>query len=546
MPRSSDTTDATLEATPPDHVFKPTHVVLVLVPICFALFASALEQTAVSTALPTIVDSLGDFPSGDFIWAGSCYSLAAAAFLPMSGAFAQIFGRKQVMISILTIFSVGSALCGAASSRSIFLLGRTVQGMGGGGIASLANLIVADLVPLSERGKYNALLGVAWSLASAVGPVLGGALAQRGAWRWLFYLNIPLCTLIGLAIWFLLNLKTPHDTLKEKVRRIDWIGNFIIVASTASAVIGLTWGGVAFPWTSFRVLLPLCLGFSGMAGFIFYEKSYPAEPTVPHFLLTNRTTLSGYIQTLLLNCCVLAFVYYLPVYFQACKLATPTASGLDLLGLTLSLAPISILVGFTVAKYQCYRPQLWVGWSLMMVSMGLLSTLTASTPLWRAIGYSILTGSAMGTTLTATLYPILAPLPVSANAPAIALSIFLRVFGQLWGITIGGAVLQNGLKAHIPQDLLLDTSNTGDLTYAAIALVRGLEGQVRGEVQQAFALALASLWRVMLYISAAAFLISLMMRDIPMHTHTDTTWVHETNSSPQSDSEKDAPAIAVT
>lgn len=122
---------------------------------------------------------------------------------------------------------------------------------------------------------------------------------------------------------------------------------------------------------------------------------------------------------------------YLPVYFQACKLATPTASGLDLLGLTLSLAPISILVGFTVAKYQCYRPQLWVGWSLMMVSMGLLSTLTASTPLWRAIGYSILTGSAMGTTLTATLYPILAPLPVSANAPAIALSIFLRVFGQV-------------------------------------------------------------------------------------------------------------------
>ncbi|KAJ7139633.1 major facilitator superfamily domain-containing protein [Mycena epipterygia] len=437
MPRSSDTTDATLEATPPDHVFKPTHVVLVLVPICFALFASALEQTAVSTALPTIVDSLGDFPSGDFIWAGSCYSLAAAAFLPMSGAFAQIFGRKQVMISILTIFS--EYVLQYHNPRYELNSTTAVQGMGGGGIASLANLIVADLVPLSERGKYNALLGVAWSLASAVGPVLGGALRSvvHGD------LNIPLCTLIGLAIWFLLNLKTPHDTLKEKVRRIDWIGNFIIVASTASAVIGLTWGGVAFPWTSFRVLLPLCLGFSGMAGFIFYEKSYPAEPT------------NDFEWTLLLNCCVLAFITSQSIFRPVNSLPHRVRA-----------RPLGI-------------DTLWVGWSLMMVSMGLLSTLTASTPLWRAIGYSILTGSAMGTTLTATLYPILAPLPVSANAPAIALSIFLRVFGQLWGITIGGAVLQNGLKAHIPQDLLLDTSNTGDLTYAAIALVRGLEGQVR-------------------------------------------------------------------
>ncbi|KAJ7593170.1 Mfs1.2 [Mycena floridula] len=543
MPDSPDAT-TTLDPMPPGPHFKPTRVVLILVPICFALFASALEQTAVSTALPTIVNSLGDFPASDFIWAGSCYSLAGAAFLPMSGAFAQIFGRKQVMLSILVIFSAGSALCGGASSRSLFLLGRTVQGMGGGGIASLANLIVADLVPLSKRGKYNALLGVAWSVASAIGPVLGGTLAQRGAWRWLFYLNIPLCTLIGIAIWFLLHLKTPHNTLKEKFQRIDWIGNFILVASTASAVIALTWGGVVFPWTSFRVLFPLCLGFSGMAAFIFYEKTYPAEPTVPYFLLTNITTLSGYTQTLLLNCCVMAFVYYLPVYFQACKLASPTASGLDLMGLTLSLAPISILVGFTIAKYQCYRPQLWIGWSLMMVSMGLLSTLTASTPLWRAIGYSILTGSAMGTTLTATLYPILAPLPVSANAPAIAVSIFLRVFGQLWGITIGGAVLQNGLKIHIPPGLSLDTSKQGDLTYAAITFVRGLQGQVRDEVQHAFALSLASLWRVMLYISAVSFLISLMMQAIPMHTHTDTTWVSD--AGPQGDSEKDGPATTMT
>ncbi|KAJ7596369.1 Mfs1.2 [Mycena floridula] len=510
------------------------NVALVLLPICIAMFASALEQTAVSTALPTIVRSLGDFPSSDFIWAGSCYSLASAAVLPMSGAFSQIFGRKPIIMTALLLFAAGSAICGAAMSRNVFLVGRTVQGMGSGGILTLANLILSDLVPLSERGKYNAMLGISWSVASAVGPSIGGALAQHGAWRWLFYLNIPLCGVCAVGILTLLHLRTPRDPLADKIRRIDWFGNVLIITSTTSIVLALTWGGVTYPWRSFHVLLPLILGFCGMAALVVYEKNYPEEPTIPYFLLTNRTSLGGYIQTLLLNCVVLCFIYYLPVYFQACKLASPTSSGLDTMGLSLSVAPIGILAGISVVIYQCYRPQLWLGWSLLIVSMGLLSTITASTEVWRTIGYCVLSGAAMGLIFTITIYPVLAPLPVSSNAPAIALAIFFRVFGQIWGITIGGTVLQNELSKRVPKGLV---EASGDLTYAVITSIREMPEDARIELQNVFAESMRTLWLVMLGISAVGLVSSLMMEGLPLHTNTDEAWAMEKKHEEAEDSQ---------
>lgn len=199
------------------------------------------------------------------------------------------------------------------------------------------------------------------------------------------------------------------------------------------------------------------------------------------------------------------------------------ASGLDMFGLALSLAPISVIVGFSVAKFRCYRPQLWVGWSIMAISMGLLSTVDETSHLWLSIGYCILIGAGIGTAYTATMFPVLAPLPVSVNANAVALAMFLRLFGQVWGVTIGGVILQNGL-VNLPMEALEKLPANTDVAYGTIAILSTLSVDAQAQVQARFADALHTLWQVMAGLSTVGLVISLGMKSVPMHTYTDENW----------------------
>ncbi|THG93354.1 hypothetical protein EW026_g7860 [Hermanssonia centrifuga] len=264
---------------------------MVFVAICVSLFLSALELTAVSTALPTIIHDLNG--KEDFVWIASAYGLASTALLPASGGLAEIFGRRTAMLIALGLFSLGSALCGAARNMGWLIAARTVQGAGGGGILSLSSIILSDLVTLKERGLYNGMIGMTWSCAASIGPLVGGALAQGGNWRWLFYLNLPVAGLASVLVLMCLKLRTPPGTLHEKLGRMDWIGNAIIMSSSSACVIALTWGGVKYPWTSPHILVPLILGLLGMCFFVFYEAQFAKEPLLPISLLSNRTSVSG-------------------------------------------------------------------------------------------------------------------------------------------------------------------------------------------------------------------------------------------------------------
>jgi len=510
------------EAPAPREQPLPKGFPMIMVALSAALFLSAFELTSVSTALPTIVHSIPNFPAQDFVWVGSAYALASAAFLPMSGALSQVFGRKPLMLVSLAIFTIGSAVSGAAHTTSVLLFGRTAQGLGGGGIVAMCNIILSDIVPLYRRPKYNAVLAVTWCFAAAIGPVIGGLVAQKGAWRWLFWLNLPVCGITAAIVVFVLHLKTPKLSFNEKVKRIDWIGNVLIIGTTTAAVLGLTWGGVVFAWSSAKVLVPLIIGVVGIALTFVHQAYVPKEPTIPVFLLKDRTSLSGQLQTMIVQIIIISYVYYFPVYFQACKLASPIRSGIDLLGLTLAITPIAMCVGISIAILQRYRPQIWTGWVLIIISTGLLTTVKADDSIWRAIGFCILGGAGLGTVYTAVIFPVLAPLPVSANAQAIALSMFLRVFGQIWGVTIGGAVLQNVLRSNLPSSVVsqLPDNLQGDVAYATITIIKGLPLDIQNEVRDVFAKAMKELWQVMVGIAAAGFLVSLAMGDVKMHKHT--------------------------
>ncbi|KAF9236982.1 MFS general substrate transporter [Melanogaster broomeanus] len=470
--------DAEPEKSPKDVKFW-----LVFISLCTCLILSALELSSVSTALPTIANV---FHASQFVWVGSAYVMASTAFLPMSGGLAQSFGRRPTMLLSIALFAIGS--------------------LGGGGIQSLTAIILADLVSLQERGLYAGLFGLTWSLAVSIGPVVGGSLASQGQWRWLFYLNLPICAFAALLVFIFLDLPTPKDSFRDKIINLDWIGNMIIIGSSISCTLALTWGGVTAPWNSATVFAPLIIGLLGLVAFIVYEATLATNPLVPISLLTNWTGISGYLQAFVASVLALCVTYYFPVFFQGCKGASP-------------------VIGLLVKKTGRYRPQIWVGWCILLVGLGLMSTLRANTSPAFAVGFLVIIGIGIGIEYTTMMYPIQAPLPVTQNAPALAFMWFLRSFAGVWGVTIGSTILQNELVKRLPSDFTSTIPDGGaDLAYALIPELPLLQPQLLAEVEDAFAGGMMVIWQVLLGVAGLGLLCSLPMKGLPLTNTLDEQW----------------------
>ncbi|KAJ7840764.1 iron permease [Mycena leptocephala] len=496
---------------------------LSMVALMIATFLAALDVSAVATALPTIVNH---FDGEEFVWIGSAYSLAGTAFLPFAGHLANIFGRRPILLASLLLFALGSALCGGAQSMAMLIGGRTVQGIGSGGILALTEIILSDLVPLRQRGAYQGMIGLIWSVASVLGPVVGGAFTQRKSftWRGLFYLNLPLTGITIILCLLFLDLKIPHSSFRDKMRRIDWVGNLLVVASSTSFLLGLTWGGIRFPWGSAQVLAPLIIGAFGLAAVVLYEAKVPAEPTIPWRVLSNRTTVSGFLGTAFQGLTISASLFYLPVYFQACKNSSPLRSGVNMLPSSFSIAPFAIVAGATASVFNRYLPQNIIAWGFVLVGMGLQSTLHVDTAVQNWVGFQIIAGIGFGMLFTATTFPILAPLSVADNANALSFFIFVRSFFQAWGITIGATVLQNQLRVRLPTEFLSSLPQGVEITYAVIPQLSALPQPLKDQVRVAFAKSLDVLWEVLIAVAGLGLLSTLMMKPLPLQEVTDESW----------------------
>ncbi|QRV88142.1 major facilitator superfamily transporter [Ceratobasidium sp. AG-Ba] len=485
---------------------------LIFLALCVSTFLSALEVTSVSTALPTIVESL---QGHDFAWVGSAFTLGSTAFMPMSGGLAEIFGR-QVLVITLTTNHAGLSL----------VVRYRVSRIGGGGILTLTDIIVADLVPLAERGPFLGIVGAVWAIASAIGPPIGGAFAES-SWRWLFYINLPLTGIAMALVLAFLRLNTPKEPFRQKIARIDWIGNFLVIGSTASTVIALTWAGARYSWSSVQVLAPLIIGLVGLSVALGYEFTFAVEPIIPRELVSNMTSLSGYLATFFHGIVVTAILYFLPVYFQASRGDSPIKSGIDLFGVAFTIAPAAIVTGISTAIFKKYRPQNYLAWVFLLIGTGVLSTLKYDSPKASSIGFQILIGIGAGILYASTTFPVLAPLPVSRNASALALFAFVRTFAGTYGVAIGSSVLQTELSRRLPVEFSAQFPGGSDIAFAAIPFIGGLNEPLRSQVRAAFADALGVLWKVLIGISGMGFLSVLLMKEIEMNTETDDKWAME-------------------
>ncbi|KAI0326036.1 iron permease [Cubamyces sp. BRFM 1775] len=483
---------------------------------------TALDLTAVSTALPTIVSHLD---GNDFIWAGSAYTIASTAVIPLVGNLVSGFGRKPVLLSFILAFALGSAIAGAAQCMNMLIAGRAIQGFGGGGCISITEIIYADMVPLPERGKFQGIVATVWALACAFGPLVGGAIANSGAWRWLFFLNLPLCGIAFPLTCVFLRVNTPRTSLREKMLQIDWLGVSLVTASTVAVLLAITWGGLRFSWTSFHVLVPLVLGAIGVVGFFIAEYLWLKGPTVPRYFFTSRTTLSGYLGTFFHGIVSIVALYYLPVYFQASKGASAIGSGVDMIVFCCTIPVFAIVGGVSVQIIKRYRPQNYIGWALMIAGFGVLSILDERSSRAEYIGCQVPLAIGLGIVWVSTQFPILAPLPFSNSAHALAFFTFIRCFAQSWGIVIGGTILQAQLLHGLPSSFTAGLPQGVQIAYAAIPQIPALHEPLRTEVRAAFADATQLIWRIMAGISGAGLLSCLLMSEIRLREDSlDEKW----------------------
>ncbi|ORY63676.1 iron permease [Leucosporidium creatinivorum] len=493
---------------------------LVFLALCVSTFLSALDLTAVST---TLISMAADLDSTEYSWVGSAYALTSTALIPWTGGLAAIFGRRSTMLGSLVIFAAGSAITGAAPSMNIVILGRSIQGIGGGGILTMTEIVIVDLLPLAERGAFFGVVGAVWAIASAIGPPIGGALASAGQWRWLFYLNLPLTAIAIVLVLFFLRIKEPQTTMKEKLAQMDYV-NVLFVAGSTATILGLTWGGVSYSWSSYKVLVPLILGIFGMALFLWIEKRFVKHPTVPFDILSNRTSLAGFLMNFIHGIVSLAAIYYLPVYFQATKGTSAIQSGVNLFTLSFTIAPFAIFTGISIGVSGHYKLQNFIGWSLTIIGFGLTSMLRWDSSKGAWVGYPILMGMGLGVLYASTNFPVLAPLKPSQQPHAMAFFGFTRAFGQVFGIAIGSTVLQNQLTKNLPSEFTSQLGGSSEIAFSAIPLISGLAEPLRTEVRAAFANSIQTIWQVMIGLAGLGFLVAFAMRSLPLTSEVDENW----------------------
>lgn len=344
---------------------------LILLALSMTNILVAFEGTVVSTALPTIVRELGGGSS--YVWVSSGYFLASTVLQPLYGQLADIFGRRNLLLFATVAFVVGSGISGGAPSMGVMIFGRVVQGVGGGGINMLVNLIICDLVPLRDRGKWMAVIFAAISIGTGLGPFLGGVIVQSSTWRWVFFLNLPVGVVALVLLVLFLRVKTPKSvgTWKEKLAKLDLGGNFIFIVSCSLILVTLAYAGTLWPWKSYNAIATLLFGLLGIVGFLLYEESnYCPHPTVPLRLFRNRTSAAAFVITFIQSMLTLLVIYFLPVFFQGVLLSSPTRSGVQMLPTVIVLVPFSAISGFLLSKFGRYKPFHIAGFSVIAVGLG--------------------------------------------------------------------------------------------------------------------------------------------------------------------------------
>lgn len=473
-------------------------VLIVIGALMLGMLLAALDQTIVSTALPTIVADLHG--ASHLSWVVVAYLLAATASTPLWGKLGDQYGRKVFFQASIVIFLAGSALSGISHSMVELIAFRAVQGLGGGGLMVGAQAIVGDVVPPRDRGRYQGLFGAVFGVASVVGPLLGGVFVEQLSWRWIFYVNLPIGAVALAAV---------AAAVPGRGRRvhhvIDYLGIGLLAAAATSLTLLTSLGGTSYAWGSMPILAMGAAGVVLAVAFVVVERR-ATEPVLPLHLFANRAFSVTSVVGFIIGFAMFGAITYLPFYFQNVKGASPTVSGVDLLPLMAGLLVTSIGSGLAISRTGRYRLFPLVGTALMAVGLYLLSHLGVTTGAGAAALDMVVLGMGLGGVMQVLVLIVQNAVPHSELGVATSSATFFRSIGGSFGTAIFGAIFANVITGDVASRLHGARLPAG-LSFASLtpklldALPRGIHGAIVG----GYAAAVHTLFVVAIPIALLAF-----------------------------------------
>jgi len=518
-----------------DGGFSHRQTVMILIGLMMGMFLAALDQTVVSTAIRTIADDLNGFSLQ--AWATTAFLITSTISTPLYGKLSDIYGRKPFFLFAISIFIAGSALCGLSRSMYELAAFRAIQGIGAGGLFSMALAIIGDIVPPRQRARYQGYFLAVFGTSSVLGPVLGGLFAGANSilgisgWRWIFYINVP----IGLAALVVVNrvLHIPHT---RRDHRIDWQGAVALIIGLVPLLIvaeqGRIWG-----WSSGRSMLCYGLGIVGLVLFYLAERMCKDDALIPLRLFRGRTFTVATMSSVIIGMGMFGAILVLPLYLQIVKGYSPTGAGLATLPLVLGIMAGSVISGQTISRTGRYKIFPIVGTGLMVVGLYLFSLIGADTPLWKTALIMPIVGLGLG----GNMQPIILAIQNAVSPREIGVATSSVTFFRQMGGTLGTAVFlsvllstlpgriadafnsvrgtpgfQAALAAHPDQAATLQAAGSGNADLNDTSFISRLAPVIAHPFKVGFSDSMSTVFLMGAAIMVVGFVIVLLLPEIPL------------------------------
>lgn len=412
--------------------------------LLLGILMAAMDNTIVATALGSILADLGGVES--YVWITSAYAVAVLAGMPIFGKLSDMYGRKRFFVFGLSIFLLGSALCGIAQSVPQLAIYRAIQGIGGGALLPIAFTIVFDIFPPEKRGKMTGLIGAVFGASSVLGPLLGAFITETISWHWIFYVNVP----IGLVSLFCI-MRFYKETKQYEKRKIDWLGAITLITAVVSLMFGLQLGGKEFAWSSWQIILLLSMFVVFTVVFLVAETK-ASEPIISFWMFKNRLFASSQVLAFLYGATFVGLTIFIPIFVQAVYGGSATNAGIILMPMLLGSVAGSAIAGVTQTKIS-YQKIMAISVVFYAIGMALMATISPETSRYLLTVYMVMVGIGVGFSFSLLPSASMHKMDYSHRGSANSTNSFFRSLGLALGITIFGSLQTKLLTSEIQNNL---------------------------------------------------------------------------------------------